>query len=55
VTALHHAHVTLFVLSLCLIILNQFDNTALSAGNLISATLWLATGCASTLRQEIGH
>jgi len=54
-TSLHHAHVLLFVLSVCLILLNQFDNSALSAGNLISVTLWLSVGCATTLRHEIGE
>jgi O-antigen ligase len=51
---LHHTHVMLFVLSVCLILLNQFDNSALSAGNLISVTLWLCVGCAMTLRHELG-
>jgi O-antigen ligase len=51
--ALHHAHVVFFILPVCLIILNQFDNSALSAGNLISVTLWLCIGCASMLRREI--
>jgi hypothetical protein len=52
--SLHHAHVMLFVLSVCLILLNQLDNSALSAGNLISVTLWLCVGCAMTLRHELG-
>ncbi len=52
---LHHAHAGLFILSVCLLVLNQFDNSALSAGNLISVTLWLGAGCASTLRNEIGN
>ncbi len=51
--SLHHTHVMLFVLSICLILLNQLDNSALSAGNLISVTLWLSVGAASALRHEI--
>ncbi|MBN1570673.1 MAG: O-antigen ligase family protein [Acidobacteria bacterium] len=51
--SLHHAHVLAFVLSVCLILLNQMDNSALSAGNLISVTLWLSVGCAAVLRHEI--
>jgi O-antigen ligase len=51
--ALYHAHVALFILPICLIILNQFDNSALSAGNLISVTTWLSTGCAAILRSEM--
>jgi O-antigen ligase len=54
VISLHEYHVVLYVLSVCLIILNQFDNSALSAGNLISVTLWLCAGCAITLHHEIG-
>ncbi len=52
-TALHNDQVTLFILSICLVVLNQFDNSALSAGNLISVTLWLSTGCAGAIRYEI--
>jgi hypothetical protein len=51
--SLHHTHVVLFVLSVSLILLNQLDNSALSAGNLISVTLWLCVGCAMTLRHEL--
>jgi O-antigen ligase len=51
--SLYHTHVMVFVLSICLILLNQLDNTALSAGNLISVTLWLSVGCAAVLRHEI--
>jgi O-antigen ligase len=50
----HHAHAVLFILPVCLLVLNQFDNSALSAGNLISATLWISAGCASALRHKIG-
>ena len=51
--SLHHAHIILFVLSVCLILLNQLDNSALSAGNLISVTLWLCVGGAMILRHEL--
>jgi O-antigen ligase len=51
--ALHHTHIALYILPVCLLALNQLDNSALSAGNLISVTLWLGTGCAATLRHEM--
>jgi O-antigen ligase len=51
--ALHHAHVIFYILPVCLIVLNQFDNSALSAGNLISVVLWISTGCAAALHHEI--
>jgi O-antigen ligase len=51
---LHHTHVGLYVLPVCLMVLFQIDNTALSAGNLISLTVWVCTGCAAVLRHEIG-
>jgi O-antigen ligase len=52
--AVHHAHVAMYLLPVCLLVLTQFDNTAFSAGNLISVTLWLCTGSAAVLRHEIG-
>ncbi len=52
--ALHHTHVMFFILPVCLLVLNQFDNSALSAGNLISVILWLCVGCAAMLRHKIG-
>lgn len=51
---LHHTHVGLFVLACSMMILFQVDNTALSAGNLISLTVWLCACCATVLRYEIG-
>jgi hypothetical protein len=51
--SLHQTHALLYVLSVSLIILNQFDNTALSAGNLICMTLWVSVGCAITLHHEM--
>jgi O-antigen ligase len=51
--SLHQTHALLYVLSVSLIVLNQFDNTALSAGNLICMTLWASTGCAITLHHEL--
>ena len=53
--SLHHAHVVLFTIPVSLLVLNQFDNTALSAGNLISVILWLSAGCATALRCRIGN
>jgi O-antigen ligase len=51
--ALYHTHVAFFILPTCLLVLNQFDNSALSAGNLISVITWLCTGCAAILRNEL--
>jgi len=51
--SLNQTHVLLYVLSVSLLILNQFDNTALSAGNLLCMTLWISAGCAITLRHEM--
>jgi len=51
---LHHAHVAMYLLPVCLLILTQFDNTIFSAGNLISVTFWLCAGSAAVLRHEIG-
>jgi O-antigen ligase len=51
--SLHQTHVLLYVLSVSLLILNQFDNTALSAGNLICMTLWVSAGGAITLHHEL--
>jgi len=53
ILTLHHAHAVCFILPVCLLFLNQFDNSALSAGNLISVTMWLCVGCATMLRREI--
>ena len=50
---LHHAHVVLFILPTCLLFLNQFDNSALSAGNLMSAITWLSSASAAILRHEM--
>jgi O-antigen ligase len=50
---LHHAHVALFILPTCLLFLNQFDNSALSAGNLISVITWLSTASAAILNREM--
>ncbi len=52
-TEINHMHAVLFILSACLLVLNQFDNSALSAGNLISVTLWLSAGCAAAMGYEM--
>lgn len=46
----YHLHAITFVLSASLLLMVQFDNTALSAGNFISATLWLCVGLTATMR-----
>ncbi len=61
----YHLHAVTFVVAASLLVMVQFDNTALSAGNFISATLWLCvalTGAARTkaatdeiLYQRHGH
>ena len=53
--SLHQTHAVLYVLSVCLIVLNQFDNTALSAGNLICMTLWISVCSTITLRHEMSQ
>jgi O-antigen ligase len=53
--SLHQTHALLYILAVSLLALNQFDNTALSAGNLICMTLWISAGCAITLRHEMNQ
>jgi O-antigen ligase len=47
-----HAHAIFFAIAMSLLVLVQFDNTALSAGNFIPVTLWLSVGAAGSLRRE---
>ena len=51
--AINHAHAILFTLSVSLLVLVQFDNTALSAGNFISVLVWLSASAAGALRKEV--
>ena len=49
---LYNMHAIFFTLSISMLMLVQFDNTALSAGNFISVVLWLSVSAAGTLRRE---
>jgi O-antigen ligase len=49
---MNHAYAIMFTLAVSLLVLVQFDNTALSAGNFISVILWLSVGAAGALRKE---
>jgi len=51
--AMNHTHAIMFTLGVSLLVLVQFDNTALSAGNFISVILWLSVGAAGALRKEV--
>ena len=46
----YHVHVICFIVSMSLLIMVQFDNTALSGGNLISALVWLTVALAGSIR-----
>jgi O-antigen ligase len=50
--SMHHAHAIFFCIVVSLLVLVQFDNTALSAGNFIAVILWLSVGAAGALRRE---
>jgi O-antigen ligase len=50
--SMHHAHAIFFSIVVSLLVLVQFDNTALSAGNFIPVILWLSVGAAGALRRE---
>jgi O-antigen ligase len=50
--SMHHAHAIFFSIVVSLLVLVQFDNTALSAGNFIPVILWLSVGTAGALRRE---
>jgi O-antigen ligase len=45
----HHLHAILSILSLSILVLNQFDCSALSAGSFISVVLWASAGGAGAL------
>jgi O-antigen ligase len=52
VLSLHHAHAIFFSIVISLLVLVQFDSTALSAGSFIPVVLWLSVGAAGALRRE---
>ncbi len=46
----YHVHAIAFIISISLIVTVQFDNTALSAGNFLSVTLWLCVALAGAIK-----
>jgi len=49
---LFHIHAITFILTMSLIVMVQFDNTALSAGNFISVVLWLCVAVSGAIKRE---
>jgi O-antigen ligase len=47
-----HAHAIFLTIAMSLLVLVQFDSTALSAGSFIPVILWLSVGAAGALRRE---
>jgi len=50
---LYHMHAIAFILAISLIVMVQFDNTALSAGNFISVVLWLCVALSGAVKREV--
>jgi O-antigen ligase len=50
--SLSHTHVIMFIIAISLLVLVQFDNTALSAGNFISVILWLSVSVSGAIRKD---
>jgi len=50
--SLYHIHAVTYILAISLIVMVQFDNTALSAGNFISVVLWLCVGVSGAIKRE---
>jgi O-antigen ligase len=48
----YHNHAIAFIIALTLLVTVQFDNTALSAGNFVSVTLWLCVALAGALKTK---
>jgi hypothetical protein len=48
----YHVHAIAFIISVSLIVTVQFDNTALSAGNFVSVTLWLCVALAGSIKNK---
>jgi O-antigen ligase len=48
----YHVHAIAFIISTSLIVTVQFDNTALSAGNFVSVTLWLCVALAGAIKSK---
>jgi O-antigen ligase len=50
--SVYHHHAIAFIVAASLLVTVQFDNTALSAGNLVSVTLWLCVAIAGAIRNK---
>lgn len=50
--SVYHTHAITFILATSLIVMVQFDNTALSAGNFISVVLWLCVALSGAIKRE---
>jgi O-antigen ligase len=48
----YHVHAIAYIISISLIVTVQFDNTALSAGNFVSVTLWLCVALAGAIKNK---
>ncbi len=48
----YHVHTIAFIISMSLLVTVQFDNTALSAGNFVSVTLWLCVALAGAIKNK---
>ncbi len=48
----YHNHAITFIIAATLLVTVQFDNTALSAGNFVSVTLWLCVALAGAIRNK---
>ena len=51
--SVYHNHAIIFILATSLIVMVQFDNTALSAGNFISVILWLCVALSGAIKREV--
>jgi len=49
----YHTHAITYILATSLIVMVQFDNTALSAGNFISVVLWLCVALSGVVKREV--
>jgi len=50
--SIYHLHAITYILATSLIVMVQFDNTALSAGNFISVALWLCVAVSGAIKRE---
>jgi O-antigen ligase len=50
--SVYHIHAITFTIGISLFVTVQFDNTALSAGNFVSVTLWLCVALAGAIKSK---